>query len=217
MTIAKRLVRKFNNLIGRSRFKHSSEYWNQRYLSGGTSGPGSYNRLAKFKAEFLNNFVRSNNVRTIIEFGSGDGAQLELADYPNYLGVDVSRTAVEIAGRKFLHSDSVRIIHLSEFVEGTRSELTLSLDVIFHLVEDDVYESYMDRLFSSSEKWVIIYSSDYEGSGGAPHVRHRKFSTWAEKNRSDFWLVEKIPNRYPFQSDDPENTSFADFFIFEKY
>jgi hypothetical protein len=63
---------------------------------GGTSGPDSYNASAEAKAAFLNEFVRARDVRSVIEFGCSDGNQLSLADYPSYIGLDVSRTAIEL-------------------------------------------------------------------------------------------------------------------------
>ena len=75
---------------GRQTAFQSSAYWQERYRQGSNSGPGSYGRLALFKAEIVNRFVRDHNIADIIEFGSGDGAQLTLADYPRYVGVDVS-------------------------------------------------------------------------------------------------------------------------------
>ena len=44
--------------------KNSREYWEKRYASGGNSGAGSYNYLAEFKAEILNNFVTENNINS---------------------------------------------------------------------------------------------------------------------------------------------------------
>ncbi|MBI9084342.1 MAG: hypothetical protein JEZ11_12140 [Desulfobacterales bacterium] len=70
------------------------EYWERRYAQGGTSGAGSYGRLAEFKAEVLNTFVEERGVQNIIEFGCGDGNQLSLAKYPSYVGLDASKTAV---------------------------------------------------------------------------------------------------------------------------
>ena len=64
----------------------SAQYWRDRYRSGGNSGAGSYGRLADFKAEIVNAFVREHDVASVIEFGSGDGAQLALADYPTLSG-----------------------------------------------------------------------------------------------------------------------------------
>src|SRR5579859_8234848 len=60
-------------------FRGSSTYWEERYRAGGNSGAGSYGRLAEFKAEVLNGFVHSRGIRSVVEFGCGDGAQLALA------------------------------------------------------------------------------------------------------------------------------------------
>lgn len=37
-----------------------------------------------------NDFVRARGIDSVIEFGCGDGAQLALAEYPAYGGIDVS-------------------------------------------------------------------------------------------------------------------------------
>lgn len=61
-----------------------------RYRLGLTSGSGSEVELASYKAGIVNNFVRERPVRRAVEFGCGDGQQLALAVYPQYLGLDVS-------------------------------------------------------------------------------------------------------------------------------
>ena len=53
-------------------FQNSEEYWIQRYNSGGNSGAGSYSKLAEFKAEIINDYIKDNNITTIIEYGCGD-------------------------------------------------------------------------------------------------------------------------------------------------
>lgn len=193
---------------------NSARYWERKYRKGGTSGPGSYGRLARFKAEFLNAFVAEHNVRSIIEFGSGDGAQLELAEYPSYIGVDVSETAVRECRKKFADRPSYSFTTLAEFEPPAKADLTLSLDVIYHLVEDEVFEDYMRRLFDWSARFVIVYSSNSEDEVAAPHVRRRRFTDWVEGNRPDFALIERVPNKYPFDPADPDNTSRADFFVY---
>lgn len=193
----------------------SSVYWESRYRQGGDSGAGSYNRLAEFKADFLNEFVRENAVGSVIEFGSGDGAQLSLSAYPTYIGVDVSRTILKVLRSKFSDRKAYTFLHSSEVSLDTKAELSLSLDVVYHLVEDDVYERYMHQLFDAASRWVIIYASDTNG-WAAPHVRHRNFTRWVESYRSDFTLTVRVPNRYPYDPADPENTSFADFYVYSK-
>ena len=200
----------------RNRFNHSADYWETRYQVGGNSGAGSYSRLARFKAEFLNDFVASNDIRTIIEFGSGDGAQLDLAQYPDYVGVDVAPTAVEATRRRFAGDAAKRFYHSSEFPDGQQADLTMSLDVVYHLVEDESFDRYMRTLFDGSSRFVIIYSSNEDSGRPAPHVRHRRFTDWIAKHQPDFALKERVANAYPFDERDPENTSFADFYIFER-
>jgi hypothetical protein len=199
-----------------SEFTSSETYWESRYRRGGNSGAGSYNRLAVFKAQVVNDFVEQNGVGSVIEFGSGDGAQLELAKYPAYIGVDVSQTAIVTTRRRFSHDTRIRFLHTSEINESIRAELSLSLDVIYHLVEDEVFDHYMTQLFNSSTKFVIIYSSNTDMSWPNPHVRHRQFTRWIESRRPDFKLIRKIPNPYPYCEDDPDNTSFADFYLYSR-
>lgn len=210
-------VRSWLSQLGGSRGPKvdSAQYWEQRYRAGQTSGTGSYGRLARFKAEFLNAFVAKHDIRSVIEFGSGDGAQLELAEYLSYLGVDVSETAVRECREKFAARANYSFCTLDQFDLSTKADLTLSLDVIYHLVEDRVFEDYMRRLFDSSAGFVIVYSSNSEDPVAARHVRRRRFTDWVERNRPDFSLLETVPNKYPFDPADPDNTSRADFFVYQ--
>lgn len=196
-------------------FQGSQKYWEGRYASNNNSGAGSYGRLAQFKADVLNEFIINNDIKTVIELGCGDGNQLTLARYPNYIGYDVSQTAIEMCKKKFA-ADTTKQFNIIGNDNIKKGELVISLDVIYHLIEEDVYHSYMKSLFQSSTKFVIIYSSNYDKQM-AGHVKCRKFTDWTEKNCTEEWsLLEIIPNKYPFDKNDPNNTSMADFYIFEK-
>lgn len=196
---------------------NSRNYWENRYLANNNSGAGSYGRLADFKAEVLNDFVKINNIQNIIEFGCGDGNQLSLANYPNYIGLDVSETAKKICQQKFIEDSSKKFYLTNKFIkENLKAELVLSLDVIFHLIEDEIFENYMDDIFNHSTKYVIIYASNYNDHF-EPHVKCRKFTDWIEKNVAANWkLKEVINNKYPFDKIKPDTTSMSDFYIYEK-
>ena len=62
----------------RDPFVGSKRYWESRYAAGRSFGVGSYSKFAKFKAEILNSFVEKHSVKSVIEFGCGDGNQLNL-------------------------------------------------------------------------------------------------------------------------------------------
>ncbi|HET7332163.1 class I SAM-dependent methyltransferase, partial [Dyella sp.] len=184
-----------NRFFPHSRFS-SSDYWDERYKSGGNSGPGSYGQLAQFKAAFLNALVKDNGITSVIEFGCGDGNQLALALYPRYSGYDVSLAAVK-ACRLLFENDSSKDFFLAQGYDGRKADLALSLDVIFHLTEDHIFDAYMHRLFEASSKYVVVYSSDLDEpiQSASVHVRHRHFTKWIDQEISSEWgLMQRIPN-----------------------
>jgi len=208
------LVERMRRRLG---FQGSAAYWDERYRAGGTSGAGSYGRLAAFKAEVLNAFVQAREIRSVVEFGCGDGAQLALADYPAYVGVDVSPAALALCTEKFAGDPAKRFV-LADALPADFGpfDLALSLDVIYHLVEDATFDAYMHGLFDHATAHVVIYASDRDAPGPQPHVRHRAFTPWVRVHRPDWSLAGTIRNRYPFDPADPDETSFADFHFFER-
>lgn len=154
-------------------FRGSRRYWETRYRLGGHSGEGSRGEAADYKARVLNAFIREHGVRSAIEFGCGDGHQLKMLDVPRYTGVDVSKTILAHCRTEFGSDASKRFILVDEYA-GESAELAMSLDVIFHLVEDAVYDEYLQRLFAAGERFVIVYSTSANlSSTGVAHVRHR--------------------------------------------
>ena len=85
------------------KFSDSGSYWEDRYKRNGNSGAGSYGRLARFKADVLNELVQREDIKTVIEFGCGDGNQLRFANYPKYVGYDVSQKSIRMC--KALYAD----------------------------------------------------------------------------------------------------------------
>jgi len=207
-------VRQISLLRQRLGFENSASFWEKRYASGGWSGSGSYGELARGKAEFLNAFVRDHKIESIIEFGCGDGNQLSLARYPHYAGLDVSKSAIELCIRRFAddHAKSFFIYDGACFVDRASlfsADLALSLDVIYHLTEDAVFETYMNHLFAAGQHYVIIYASNATLRDDAPHVTHRRFSSWIDAN-SKQWRLASI-NKGPGSG--PRS---PDFYVYER-
>jgi SAM-dependent methyltransferase len=228
MNNVKRIVKKIPYLssfswkvyryLSSTTFSNSKDYWEQRYSHGGSSGDGSYGQLAQFKADYINQFVNDHEISSVIEFGCGDGNQLALASYPKYIGLDVSKSAIFLCANRF-STDLSKSFFLYDpkcFVDTTgvfQCELSLSLDVIFHLVEEQVYEAYMHHLFSSATRFVIIYSSNSEKTQPAAHVRNRCFTQWIEENIKGWVLVEKTVNKFPYNNVD-RSGSWSDFYVY---
>lgn len=201
-------VRQLSLLRQRVSFGGSASFWERRYASGGWSGPGSYGELGRGKAAFLNSFVADRQIESVIEFGCGDGNQLLLAEYPKYIGLDVSKSAVDICIGKFNNDDSKSFFLYDgrRYVDrcgAMKAELALSLDVIYHLVEDEIFEIYMRHLFAAADRYVIIYATNGGIRDDAPHVTHRAFTSWVDDNCAE-WQLEGVavgPDSGPRRAD----------------
>jgi hypothetical protein len=207
-------VRRMSLLRQRIGYGDSARFWEGNYARGRTSGNGSYGRLAEGKSSFLNQLVRDRAVHSVIEFGCGDGNQLSLAEYPSYIGLDVSRTAIALCQRRFSR-DPAKSFFLYDGAcftdrEGVfTADLAISLDVVYHLTEDPVFETYLTHLFGAGLRLVVIYSTNTEIGGTAPHVRHRHFTPWVEANCPGWRLTGVTPG----PSSEPAR---ADFFVYER-
>ena len=202
-------------------FYGSQNYWQKRYLIGGNSGKGSYGENAKFKSEVLNKFVLDNNISSVTEYGCGDGNQLSYAEYPQYIGLDISEEAVKRSSALFPEdsSKSFSLYDPNEFEFNKQkfsADLVLSLDVIYHLVEDEVYRKYLQNIFNSAKKYVVIYSSNEEVHGmlHSRHVRHRNVTSDIEGWFPSWELKETIKNDNT-QSQSKGKEPSVDFFIFQ--
>lgn len=186
----------------------STQYWIDRYKNGGTSGAGSFGKLAEFKAEIINTFVKENKVSSVFDYGCGSGDQIGLFDFDGYTGIDVSIKVLKENIRKYPNKKFIRAL------DGNRYDLTMSCDVIYHLIDENTFKTYMFFLFELSRKYVIIYSSNGDKLDvSSVHVKDRNFMSAVPDN---FKLIKFIPNRYPYDPKEPAQTSISDFYIFQK-
>jgi SAM-dependent methyltransferase len=170
---------------------NSKEYWESRYSKGGNSGNGSYGYLANYKSDVINEFIIYNKINSLLEFGCGDGNNLSLIKCKEIHGVDVSETALKLCKEKvkgtFYQYDEFKPITV---------DLTLSMDVIYHLIEDEVYNDYMDKLTSNDSKHLIIYANN-EDKYFAPHMMSREFTKHPLLN-DRYAFKNVVANNYPF-------------------
>ena len=189
---------------------NSSDYWEQRYNSRRTSGNGSYGRLAVFKAEVINSFIEEHNIESVLDFGCGDGNQASLLNCQKYIGFDVSKTAIKQCKKRFVTDVTKTFTNIIEDLKPVN--LIISCEVLFHLVEFDVFIQYLQKLFELSNKFIIIYSSNNNSEDMPPtlcHIKHRKFTRIILEHFPKWSLIKSIPNKFPEEC-------FSDFYIYEK-
>tara|TARA_R110002073_G_scaffold260256_7_gene423188 strand:- start:173 stop:547 length:375 start_codon:yes stop_codon:yes gene_type:complete len=119
----------------------------------------------------------------------------------SYIGTDISNVSIDICKLKYKNQQNRRFIYYDESVDST--DINISIDVIYHILEEDEYVKYLNKLFTSN--YVLIYSSNHD-SVKNNHVFHRKFTNHVPHN---YKLIEKIENPY-------KNLSSADFYLYAK-
>ena len=183
------------------------------------------------------------NKGTFFEMGAGDGVVLSMTKHKSYLGYDVSNTTLTSLRSKYGNDQSRNFIHYDggelsqEQLKESRSDLALSMEMLFHLVEENVWEQYLENLFALGTKYVIILSSNcledqnlkavFESihskkqpasirvrngicSDPSAHVLHRAFLSRVLEKESDDWvLFDFIPNKHP-------ELCFSDFYFFKR-
>jgi glycosyltransferase involved in cell wall biosynthesis len=202
-------------VLRKRRFRSSSHYWEQRYSVGESSGVGSYGRFADYKAGVLNRFIAEHNIRKVADFGCGDGNQLRLLICPEYLGLDVSPAAVEKCRASYRHDRTKTFVvdggeEALAKVREFSPELTISLDVIYHLVEDETFKRYLTNLFEVSSRYVMVYSTNFDKRYDFPHQLDRKFTDYVAEHMRGWRLMKVLPN--PHKGPDTQ----SDFYIYER-
>ena len=161
----------------------SNSYWTKRYghfekkKFKGASGNGRMNFRLKYKANVINTIIRKCEVKSVIDYGCGDGLLINLLTVDRYHGIEISQPLVDELLIRFKGQGNYQF--------GTKAcdsgqnffDLALSIDVIFHLLEDDVYNTYLSQLFNGKSDFVLIKSSNHNeiGTGKNAHIRHRFF------------------------------------------
>lgn len=137
-----------------------NSYWNDRYKSGGNSGLGSYGDYAKHKADVINGIISKYKIETISDFGCGDGNQISLmSGYTNYSGFDISEYVIDSCRERF---KGMPMAFYSDILKLPSADLCLSLDVLYHILDEKDYILYLEQLFTKSNKYVLIFSSNHD-------------------------------------------------------
>jgi hypothetical protein len=168
------------------------EYWDNRYVNGGSSGQGSYSVSAELKGNYINNVIKKYDIKKINDFGHGDGNQLTYINgYEDYTGYDVSQFVRKICRDKFKTDEKIHFIdYMFMFTE---SDMNFSFDVLYHIIDENEYYEYVDKLFTNT-KFVLIYSTnenmDYIDNKVSQHILHRKFTDYVSEKHSQFKLID---------------------------
>lgn len=195
-SLAARLIRaagtRARRAVGRSRPFDATQYWEERYAAGGDSGAGSAGRHYVFKRDYLNDMITRYEIRSVVDFGCGDGQQVAELAVDSYYGLDVSDAAIRRCRGSFANRPGYRFDTPDRAVLR-RYDLALSLDVLYHIVDEEDYRSYLDVLFSHSN-FTLVYANYGARDCDAHHMLYRDNSAEIAALRTRSQLLEKRPN-----------------------
>jgi hypothetical protein len=137
-----------------------SEYWEDRYRSGGSSGEGSVGRSREWKWSIIDSYV--HNLDDVIDIGCGNLAFWEsrkesLPKNFRYFGLDVSRSVIELNRTRY-SGWTFSIGDASEPVLGLKGRIVLCLDVLFHIMDDAAYLRILENLARYSLEWILVFA-----------------------------------------------------------
>jgi SAM-dependent methyltransferase len=113
----------------------------RRNLWGFSSGHGSLPSVTKGYRKFVENFIRNNSVKSVLDFGCGDWQFSRFIDFSNvdYVGVDVVPSLIQENSRKFSKENIKFFLSPVRFSELLTTDLLIVKDVLQHFSNNEVF------------------------------------------------------------------------------
>jgi SAM-dependent methyltransferase len=180
-------------------------FWEHRYRENPDlgSGVGSKDFWRARKLRFVERFICTGNIRSILDLGCGDlqvmGA-LKLPDGITYTGIDFSEQVVARNRERFPHYSfiSADLGELSSLKLPT-PDLIVCLDVLFHIGSDSTYDRVLEYLCNAGAKAILLTAVVTEERPGLAHVFHRDFWKASERLGLKWALREEEVFRLPHE------------------
>lgn len=191
--------------------KNPTEFWNKRHIhvnewaSGGDRGLSAnlnkifyYHRLGLLLG-LLNDHVDHDELR-ILDAGCGKGWLTDKLTEVGHkvIGVDSSQAAIDIC--KENRKGAFEVDLLSKFSSPLLFDVVLSMDVLFHVIDDDEWEVSLENIASLvSSNGVLIIAEDAREKTYAlgDYIIHRSMQDYLSVlSPLGYKLVEKCPYRF---------------------
>lgn len=127
-----------SELVFTNIYEHGCWGWNEKGV--GYSGEGSTLLNTTHYIAFLQQFIKDNNIKTVVDAGCGDwtfSKEIQWGDV-KYLGVDIVKSVIEEDIRKYA-TDTIRFEHFDILrYELPTADLLICKDVLMHLTNKDI-------------------------------------------------------------------------------
>jgi SAM-dependent methyltransferase len=140
--------------------------WGRDAAGEGTSGTGSTLEITRQYRAYLQDFIKTHHVRSIVDAGCGDWTFSSTIDWADasYLGVDIASNVIEADRKKYEKGKiAFRVGDITE--ELPAADLLISKDVLQHLPNALVHKFIRNNLKKGKYKWVLL-TNDRGGVNG---------------------------------------------------
>lgn len=123
----------FNNI-------YINKGWGTNEKGEGHSGSGSTLANTKVYRAFLQDFLKTNNIKSVVDIGCGDWEFSKKINWAgiNYTGYDVVQSVIR-KNRKRFGSPSIKFVHADAvFLNIPKADLLICKDVLQHLPNADI-------------------------------------------------------------------------------
>ena len=182
-------IYKFFGLFG-------NNYWNTRYMLGGTSGYTDYDsdKYSNYMWSTIEKISGKQN--DIIDVGCGDLILWKNRYCNKYLGIDIS--SIIINRNKKLRPNWSFITSSADAPLDIHAETVICMNTLYHIMDDNVYNKIIDNFISWSDKWLMIITwrkiPKVIGETDDFYQKYRDFSIYKERIiNSGFTLVLEEP------------------------
>jgi len=153
-------------------------YWEERYKRGRNSGAGSYGKNAHFKSDMIKRTIEENNIKSIVDFGCGDGNQISfLPSNIKYFGYDISQTAIDLCNKQYSGRPhwSFGTYDPMTYTYETMADMSMACDILFHVTIEDEWLKTIDCICRSATKIVVlITNAESIREEYFPHVNYKR-------------------------------------------
>jgi SAM-dependent methyltransferase len=138
--------------------------WGRDHTGRGTSGSGSTLEITREYRAYVEDFIRTHGVTSVVDAGSGDWSFSSEIDWgqASYLGVDIASDVIEAVRRK--HEKGTIRFQVGDITEELPpADLLISKDVLQHLSNELVHKFLTNNVKKGKYKWIIL-TNDRGGS-----------------------------------------------------
>ena len=153
---------------------YSEGTWGRDVTGKGTSGTGSTLNITREYRAYVEDFIRKNNVRSVVDAGCGDWTFSSAIDWGqvNYLGVDIASDVIDAVRKK--HETTNIKFQVGDITEELpAADLLISKDVLQHLSNALVAKFIRNNLKKGKYKWVLLTNDRGSGNPDTPPGGYR--------------------------------------------